>query len=268
MARSPHGQTRSVIKLEHRPRRQPLEGEASPSADRQSTLRHICGTIPHAASAFRYVSRAYGCAVRPGETRNVGWLLNWNSAAIRDASRARNYGRVIELARTHLRVTQLQLGEACGLSQSAISRLEKRGVNPYAMDLLGRLAAHLGIPAGLLGLAENGTQVRNGTEHVDRRQFIGGVAAAAATPVLAAVPELPDESVQQAAALRLGTTAFRRLDGSTPSRELADVVHSHMRLIQGLAGSAPTDSHRSKLAAVASVKFPPDPGQRLLTLRG
>ncbi|MFF7638468.1 helix-turn-helix domain-containing protein [Kitasatospora sp. NPDC008050] len=149
-------------------------------------------------------------------------------------------------------MTQVQLGEACGLSQSAVSRLEKRGTDPYAMDVLLRLSAHLGIPARLLGLAENGTQARNGTEHVDRRQFLGGVAAAAATPVLATVPDLPDEAGQQAAALRLGTTAFRRLDGSTPSRELADVVHSHMRLIQGLAGSTPTDSHRSKLAAVAS----------------
>lgn len=178
--------------------------------------------------------------------------MNWNSMAIRDASRARNYGKIIELARRHLRMTQLQLGEACGLSQSAVSRLEKRGSNPYAMDVLTRVSAHLGIPARLLGLAENVTQARNGTEHVERRQFLSGVAAIAATPVLAAVPDIPDGAGQQAAALRLGTTAYRRLDGSTPSRELSEVVHSHMRLIQGLASTAPTESHRTKLAAVAS----------------
>ncbi|MFJ6136603.1 helix-turn-helix domain-containing protein [Kitasatospora sp. NPDC092286] len=178
--------------------------------------------------------------------------MNWNSTALRDASRARNYGKIIELARTHHRMTQLQLGEACGLSQSAISRLEKRGSSPYTMDVLIRVSAHLGIPAALLGLADTGVRAGNGTEHVERRQFLGGVAAMAATPVLAAIPELPDESGQQAAALRLGTTSYRRLDGSTPSRELSGAVHSHMRLIQALVGSAPTPGHRTKLAAVAS----------------
>jgi transcriptional regulator with XRE-family HTH domain len=96
--------------------------------------------------------------VLPVKTRSLERLLNWNSVAIREASRTRNYGRVIELARTQLRMTQLQLGEACGLSQSAISRLEKRGSRPYAMDVLVQLSAHLGIPAQLLGLADSSPQ--------------------------------------------------------------------------------------------------------------
>ncbi|MFE7591960.1 helix-turn-helix domain-containing protein, partial [Kitasatospora sp. NPDC057512] len=182
----------------------------------------------------------------------LGGPLNWNSEAIREASQARNYGRIIELARTHQRMTQAQLGQVCGLSQSAISRLEKRGVSPYAMDVLLKVSQHLGIPVALLGLAEVPTQARIGTESVERRQFLGAAAAVAVSPALAVVASCVDEADHQASSLRLVTTSYRRLDGSTPSRELADAVRSHLRLIQGLISAAPTHAHRIRLAAIAS----------------
>lgn len=53
--------------------------------------------------------------------------MNWASQAIREASRVGDYGKVVKLARMTQRVSQKQLGEACGTSQSAVSRLEKRG---------------------------------------------------------------------------------------------------------------------------------------------
>ncbi|MFG2848039.1 helix-turn-helix domain-containing protein [Kitasatospora sp. NPDC048296] len=134
--------------------------------------------------------------------------MNWNSAVVREASRTGNYGKVIELARTHRRMTQAQLGEACGLSQSAISRLEKRGIGPYAMDVLLRVSQNLGIPAPLLGLAESTVQARIGTESVERRQFLGAAAAFAVSPALAVVAGPTDEAEQQAAALRLATTSY------------------------------------------------------------
>ncbi|MFF1905395.1 helix-turn-helix domain-containing protein [Kitasatospora sp. NPDC058218] len=149
-------------------------------------------------------------------------------------------------------MTQAQLGEACGLSQSAVSRLEKRGSSQYAMDVLLRMSQHLDIPATLLGLAGPTVQARIGTESVERRQFLGAAAAVAVSPALAVVAGPVDEAEQQAASLRLVTTSYRRLDGSTPSRELADAVRSHLRLIQGLVGTAPTDVHRIRLATVAS----------------
>ncbi|MGV9263539.1 helix-turn-helix domain-containing protein [Kitasatospora sp. NPDC003701] len=170
-------------------------------------------------------------------------LVDWRRE-IQAASRAGDYGRVIELARRGKRLTQLQLGEALGLSQPAISRLEKRGtVGAYDMVILGRAAAHLNIPAGLLGLAGGST----GVEAVERRGFLGGVAAIAATPVLAALPG--DADAGQAAALRLGTAAYRRLDGSTSSRDLVDAVRGHIQLIQRL-GNGGRD--RARLAAVGS----------------
>ncbi|MEV7598525.1 helix-turn-helix transcriptional regulator [Kitasatospora sp. NPDC089797] len=182
----------------------------------------------------------------------LGGPLNWNSAAVREASRTGNYGRVIELTRIHRRMTQTQLGEACGLSQSAISRLEKRGIGSYAMDVLLQASQNLGIPGPLLGLAESAAQARIETESVERRQFLGAAAALALSPALGAVGAPTDEAEQQAAALRLATASYRRLDGSTPSRDLADAARSHLRLIQGLVGAAPSAGHRVGLAAVAS----------------
>ncbi|MER6087714.1 helix-turn-helix domain-containing protein [Streptomyces bluensis] len=147
-------------------------------------------------------------------------------------------------------MTQKQLGETCGLSQSAVSRLEKRGTGSYSTDTLASVATHLGIPARMVGLAEPST-VRNGFEQVERRAFLGGVAATAASPVLGAVPNL-DATGNQAAALRLNTATYRRLDGSTPSRDLAEAVHAHIRLIQNVTRDAGGDGYRPRLAAVGS----------------
>ncbi|MET8702872.1 helix-turn-helix transcriptional regulator [Kitasatospora sp. NPDC004723] len=179
--------------------------------------------------------------------------MNWNSAAVRQASRTGNYGKVVELARSHRRMTQMQLGAACGLSQSAVSRLEKRGDGPYSMDVLLRISRHLDIPPAMLGLAAAPMGTMKGGECVERRQFLGAAAAiAVAAPALTLVDHPVEEAEPQAAALRLATTSYRRLDGSTPSRELAEATHSHLRLIQGLMRTAPTETERSGLAAAAS----------------
>nr|WP_330332569.1 hypothetical protein [Streptomyces sp. NBC_00536] len=80
---------------------------------------------------------------------------------------------------------------------------------------------------------------------------MGGTAAAAAAPVLSALPDL-GEGVGQAATLRLGTASYRRLDASTPSRELAEAVQSHLRLVQTVSRAATDDRQRARLAAVGS----------------
>ncbi|OXY94394.1 hypothetical protein BEK98_20435 [Streptomyces diastatochromogenes] len=86
---------------------------------------------------------------------------------------------------------------------------------------------------------------------MERRRFLGGAAAVAAAPVLTARPEVADTAAGQAAALRLSTTAYRRLDGSTPSRDLVEAVRGHLRLIQTVAQNANVTA-RARLAAVAS----------------
>ncbi|MER5917313.1 helix-turn-helix transcriptional regulator [Streptomyces sp. NPDC001982] len=147
-------------------------------------------------------------------------------------------------------MTQRQLGEACGLSQSAMSRLEDRGAGTYNMSLLASAASHLGIPPNLVGLADYD---RNGNSTVERREFLAGVAAVAATP---AIPQhqatRPDWDSGQAAALRVATAAFRRLDANIGSRDLADAAQAHLRLIQRVASQAPDTSHKARMAAVGS----------------
>ncbi|MEU2428687.1 helix-turn-helix transcriptional regulator [Streptomyces sp. NPDC007861] len=182
--------------------------------------------------------------------------MNWSDNAAREASRAGDYGRVIELARRAARLTQGQLGDACGLSQSAISRMEKRGASDYNMTTLARAARHLGIAPELVGLADKGAAPvapAEGHDPVERRQFLAGALATVATPAGgAAAPQVPQWGAEQADVLRVATNAFRRMDASVPARQLSDTVQGHMRLVQTVAAQAPDQAARSRLAAVGS----------------
>ncbi|MER5916211.1 helix-turn-helix transcriptional regulator [Streptomyces sp. NPDC001982] len=176
--------------------------------------------------------------------------MEWSgNKALRDASREGDYGHVIRHARRALGMTQRQLGQVCGLSQSAMSRLEDRGVGTYNMTLLASVATHLGIPPNLVGLADYD---RNGNSTVERREFLAGVAAIAATPAIPQPQARPDWDSGQAAALRVATTAFRRLDATVASRDLTEAAQSHVRLIQRVASQAPDASHKARMAAVGS----------------
>ncbi len=184
--------------------------------------------------------------------------MNWSAQSIRDAARAGDYGRVVKLARAAAGLSQGQLGEACGMSQSAISRLEGRGTRSYETAQLSRVASHLQIPPHLVGLADHTAAIvarrdGNGTD-VERRNFLGGVAAVAAAPALSMAPTQQAHAVEtgQAATLRVATTAFRRLDGTTPSRQLVDTVLSHLKLTQSIAQDAEGEDERARLAAVGS----------------
>ncbi|MEU5612542.1 helix-turn-helix domain-containing protein [Streptomyces sparsogenes] len=179
--------------------------------------------------------------------------MNWSSRAIRDAARQGDYGRVVSLARRDAGLSQRQLGDACGISQSAVSRLEGRGTASYDMTILARAATHLHIPPRLVGLADHtATQVaENGQHDVHRRNFLVGTAAIAAAPALAALPSEPADT-RQAATLRVATTAFRRLDGTTPSRHLSEPVLAHLRLTQTVTAEAESSDQRARLAAVGS----------------
>ncbi|WP_241989952.1 MULTISPECIES: hypothetical protein [unclassified Streptomyces] len=86
---------------------------------------------------------------------------------------------------------------------------------------------------------------------MDRRRFLGGAVAVAAAPALAALPAETETGGGQAASLRLSTSAYRRLDASTPSRDLEESVRTHMRLIQSITRDASEDQ-RPRLAAVGS----------------
>ncbi|MQY34693.1 hypothetical protein SRB17_26630 [Streptomyces sp. RB17] len=54
------------------------------------------------------------------------------------------------------------------------------------------------------------------------------------------------------AAGRVDASAYGHLDGATPSRDLADAVDAHIRLIQPSTAARPENADRARLAAVGS----------------
>ncbi|WP_097232485.1 helix-turn-helix domain-containing protein [Streptomyces zhaozhouensis] len=176
-----------------------------------------------------------------------GIRVNWASRAIGQAATAGDYGRVVRLARENRRQTQRQLGEACGASQSAISRMESRGTGSYDMKMLEAVARHLEIPLHLVGLAQKEQSVGP----MERRNFLGAAAAAVAAPALppGATSRHADGSADR---VRLATTAYRQLDGTTPSHRLVVPVRAHLELVQHLARGAEGGKARERLDEAGS----------------
>ena len=108
----------------------------------------------------------------------------WESPAVLTAVRERDTGTVIRLARRAKGATQRQTGDACGYSQSEISRIENGRARVHDIRILDRLARHLDIPPHLLGLAP--VDVDPVDWSVRRRDFLKEAAAGAAVAALTA----------------------------------------------------------------------------------
>jgi transcriptional regulator with XRE-family HTH domain len=104
----------------------------------------------------------------------------WESPAVLTAVREGNTGTVIRLARHAKGATQRQTGDACGYSQSEVSRIENGRARVYDIRTLDRLARHLDIPPHLLGLAD----IDPVDWSVRRRDFFKEAAAGAAAAML------------------------------------------------------------------------------------
>lgn len=127
--------------------------------------------------------------------------------------------------------TQSDLAAAVGYSQSWVSKV-LRGVQPLTVDQVRELARRLGIPAGLLRLGDAG-----GDDPTNRRDF-GKAVALALLPVPSRTPV--DETT--AATLTAVTGGQRRLDATTPARELVRGVVAHVEMADRLydrAGDGP-----------------------------
>ncbi|MEU0689545.1 helix-turn-helix domain-containing protein [Streptomyces uncialis] len=182
----------------------------------------------------------------------MGNAIDWDAFGdIKDAARTGNYGYVIRRARQVAGLSQKDLADGVGLSQTAISRMENRGpTGTYNMEMLAKAATVVGIPFELVGLA---SQSRTGQSSVERRNFVLTAAVSvAAAPLSSRRASPPEHETSQPAALRLVTSAYRRLDASSPSRDLADVIAPHLRFIQGTVKNTPDPAVRQHLSAVGS----------------
>lgn len=171
----------------------------------------------------------------------------WSSPAVMDAARKGAPGTVIRLARKAAGLTQAELGDACGYSQSVVSRIERGHRHAYDIRLLQRISDVLGVPPHLLGLA--GMAAGQPETPVNRRDFFAVTGAAAASVLFPTPPSVADPTVE---ALRLVTAAQRRLDARMPSHDLADSVRSHLRLTGRAVRTAPDMVTRSEMAAALS----------------
>jgi transcriptional regulator with XRE-family HTH domain len=107
----------------------------------------------------------------------------WQSPAVLTAVREGDTGAVIRLARHAKGATQRQTGDACGYSQSEISRLENGKARVHDIRTLERLARRLDIPPQLLGLAPRDFDP---DWSVRRRDFLTKAASGAAAAMLTA----------------------------------------------------------------------------------
>ena len=164
----------------------------------------------------------------------------WQSGAARAAVGDGDLGTVIRAARRVRGWTQRQLGDACGYSQTAISRIERGEHQARDIKVLAHLGRQLNIPARLLGLAEPQEPP------VNRRDFL---TTAAVTAAAAAIPDLaaPDGS-WHVAGVRHVTGAYRRLDAVLPGRDLIGPVTAHLDMGRRLLGRAADDRARGQLA--------------------
>ncbi|MFC0430353.1 helix-turn-helix transcriptional regulator [Kutzneria buriramensis] len=111
----------------------------------------------------------------------------WNAREVQDAVAANSPSSVIAFARRAHGLRQDELGALAGFSQSAISRLESGSNLAYDMRVLRIVQRTLGIPAHLLGLAEQGVapaelRERGGTEALVALLGSGASSGAPATP--------------------------------------------------------------------------------------
>jgi transcriptional regulator with XRE-family HTH domain len=105
----------------------------------------------------------------------------WESPAVLTAAREGDTRTVIRLARRAKGATQRQTGDACGYSQSEISRIENGRARVHDIRILERLARRLDIPPQLLGLAPfDGDPDWS----VRRRDFLTKAASGAAAAML------------------------------------------------------------------------------------
>lgn len=170
----------------------------------------------------------------------------WSGSAILSAARHGDIGLVIRLVRKATGLTQAELGAACGYSQPVVSRIERGQRHAYDIRVLQQIAQVLDLPPQLLGLAESDAPELP----VNRRDFLTSAGALAASTLLPYIPPTDDTT---AATFRIITASQRRLDGTLPSRDLAESVLAHLRMTRRVASETKRNGHRGHdLAEAAS----------------
>ncbi|MEV4577330.1 helix-turn-helix transcriptional regulator [Nonomuraea jabiensis] len=171
----------------------------------------------------------------------------WSRPAVAAALAECDLPAILEEVRQAHGWTQAQLAEAVGYSQSWVSKVI-RGRQPLTVDQVREISIRVGVPLHLLRFGVRGDDVPT-----KRREF--GKTLALTALVGVALPKRPDVDATTVATLTSITGAQRRLEATTPARELARGAVAHVDLasrILGRAGRSPyADDVRAGLSEAA-----------------
>jgi transcriptional regulator with XRE-family HTH domain len=171
----------------------------------------------------------------------------WSSPAVAGALARCDFPVLLEEVRKAHCWTQAELAQVAGYSQSWVSKVI-RGRQPLTLDQAREIARRVGIPLHLLRLGDEG-----GDDPAKRRDFAKALALAAVpwpTAPRGRALYHPDEGV--ARSLTAITAGQRRLDATTPARELARSVTAHVDMAARVLGQARGSRHAADVAAAVS----------------
>lgn len=140
--------------------------------------------------------------------------------------------------------TQGQLAEAVGYSQSWVSKVV-RNRQPLTVDQVREISIRIGIPLHLLRFGARGDD-----DPTKRRDFGKAVALTALTAL--PLPRRAEVDETTAPTLTSITGAQRRLEATTPARELARGAVAHVTLTNRILGRATRSAFAGDIRAVMS----------------
>lgn len=149
----------------------------------------------------------------------------------------------MDAIREDLGWSQADLADALGYSQSWVSKVLRRQL-PLTVNQVREISEVLGIPLHLLRFGNSGNE-----DPTNRRQFTKTVALVALSVPVARADEV---DVTTASTLRTITGGQRRLDATTPARELTKGAVAHLEMATRLAARTGRSPFGTEIAAAAS----------------
>ncbi len=165
----------------------------------------------------------------------------WAAPVVAAALASCDFATLLEEIRRAHGWTQKQLASAVGYSQSWVSNV-LRGQQALTVDQVREISRKLGVPVHLLRFSDPG-----GDDPTKRRDF--GKAMALALIPLPARSEVDETTAPTLTAI---TGAQRRLDSTTPARDLTRGVTAHVEMANHLLSRARKSPFASEIAAAVS----------------
>ncbi len=165
----------------------------------------------------------------------------WSTPVVAAALASCDFATLLEEIRRARGWTQKQLASAVGYSQSWVSNV-LRGQQALTVDQVREISRQLGVPVHLLRFNDPG-----GDDPTKRRDF-GKAMALALVPL----PTRSEVDETTAPTLTAITGAQRRLDATTPARELARGVAAHVAMADYVFSRARKSPFATDIAAAVS----------------